>query len=134
MSAKRGTMNGYILIIISAVAAFLLKTRVENIFGYRYFVLSGHNIFDRHGFRIGSGVYTFLWIAVIVIFIIGIGIITGTIGGIPPTDAGTSDGTAGGTKKCPMCAEMVKSEALKCKHCGHMFDDIQDKPESGRGK
>jgi hypothetical protein len=24
-------------------------------------------------------------------------------------------------KKCPACAEMVKSEAKKCRHCGEMF-------------
>lgn len=24
-------------------------------------------------------------------------------------------------KKCPMCAEMVKHEAKKCKFCGHLF-------------
>lgn len=24
-------------------------------------------------------------------------------------------------KKCPMCAEMVKHEAKKCKHCNHML-------------
>ncbi len=24
----------------------------------------------------------------------------------------------GDVKKCPMCAEYVKSEAVKCKHCG----------------
>lgn len=24
-------------------------------------------------------------------------------------------------RKCPQCAEMVKPDALKCKHCGHDF-------------
>jgi zinc transporter ZupT len=24
-------------------------------------------------------------------------------------------------KSCPQCAESVKHEALKCKHCGHQF-------------
>ena len=24
-------------------------------------------------------------------------------------------------KKCPSCAESVKTEALKCRHCGHEF-------------
>ncbi len=129
MSVKRGAMNGYVLIIISAVAAYLLKTRVENIFGYRYFVLSGHNIFDQHGFRIGSGVYTFLWIVVIAVFIAGIGIITGSIGGLTPMNTGISGGTVSSAKKCPMCAELVKAEALKCRYCGHMFEIKQEKSE-----
>ena len=26
--------------------------------------------------------------------------------------------TEGGMRKCPFCAELVKREAVKCKHCG----------------
>ena len=29
---------------------------------------------------------------------------------------------AGTAKKCPRCAELVKPDALVCKHCGHEFD------------
>ncbi|MHB8173942.1 MAG: zinc ribbon domain-containing protein [Nitrospirota bacterium] len=115
------TKSGYILIIISAISAFVLITRVENIFGYRYFVLSGHNILDQHGIRISNGVFTFLWIIVIAVFFIGIGMVTGSISGLPLMNAGSSEGTVNDTKKCPMCAETVKFEAVKCKHCGHMF-------------
>ncbi|CAM5280125.1 zinc ribbon domain-containing protein [Sphingobium scionense] len=28
---------------------------------------------------------------------------------------------AGDSKKCPRCAELVKPDALVCKHCGHEF-------------
>jgi hypothetical protein len=33
-----------------------------------------------------------------------------------------SNTDAGETKKCPFCAELIKFEALKCKHCGERFD------------
>ena len=32
------------------------------------------------------------------------------------------EGSSG--KQCPDCAETVKSEALKCKHCGYRFEQI----------
>ena len=28
---------------------------------------------------------------------------------------------ASGRKRCPSCAESVREEALRCKHCGHEF-------------
>ena len=33
------------------------------------------------------------------------------------------------SQECPMCAERVKKEALKCKHCGE--DITADLPEAG---
>lgn len=36
----------------------------------------------------------------------------------------------GDLKKCPACAELVKLEAIKCKHCGHNInEDIKIKSE-----
>ena len=34
--------------------------------------------------------------------------------------AGINDGTL---KKCYQCAEIVKKEAIRCKHCGAIFHD-----------
>jgi hypothetical protein len=35
----------------------------------------------------------------------------------------------GGMRKCPMCAELVKREAMKCKHCGADLPPLEEEPK-----
>jgi RNA polymerase subunit RPABC4/transcription elongation factor Spt4 len=35
---------------------------------------------------------------------------------------------AGGQRKCPFCAELIKSEAVRCKHCGSDISTHELKP------
>lgn len=36
-------------------------------------------------------------------------------------EVGNDDGGEGDTKACPYCAEVIKAEATKCKHCGEFL-------------
>jgi hypothetical protein len=37
----------------------------------------------------------------------------------------------GSHKRCPMCAEMVRREAVKCRYCGSMLAKATDSPRPG---
>jgi uncharacterized membrane protein YeaQ/YmgE (transglycosylase-associated protein family) len=42
----------------------------------------------------------------------------------PDARALAQRGSASGMKQCPDCAELVKSEARKCRFCGHEFGEV----------
>ena len=46
----------------------------------------------------------------------------------------TSNQSKGEMKKCPFCAEIIKKEAVKCKHCGSEIPHIEDTQTKSESK
>jgi len=63
--------------------------------------------------RKGRSFAAFFWLSVVLSPII-IGLVIAAMKPLETTEVGN-------TKKCPACAEMVKTEAVVCRFCGHNF-------------
>jgi hypothetical protein len=46
------------------------------------------------------------------------------LGGMPGFESEGTLTPGGDTKVCPACAETVKAAAIKCRFCGHAFEDV----------
>lgn len=53
------------------------------------------------------------------------GILMSIFGGRSQGNGVTSGAASAGERQCPFCAETIKAQAIKCKHCGSEVDPIQ---------
>lgn len=117
---------GIVILFISGAWALILLTRVQSIFGQKFLLISGDNLFNANGIALSNGAHLFLWLIAIGGFCFGLwAIISNSQKENTPIKGNNkrlSYELDDDERKCPSCAEKIKLEALKCKHCGEIFD------------
>lgn len=115
---------GITILFISGVWALILLIRVQSILGQKFLIISGNNIFDAKGIAISDGVYLLFWLIAIAGLCVGIWLIISSTQekNVENNNDKMSQEPEDDEKKCPTCAEKIKLEALKCKHCGEVFN------------
>lgn len=122
--------GGIIVLLLSALYSLFLLIKVESIFGQRFIIITGDNIWNAKGIQISDTTYFMLWVIALSGYAFGGWLIFSDLNDKKPNLLHElSD-----VKKCPKCAETIKFEAKICKHCGHEFSEkeIEDEKEKRR--
>jgi len=122
--------GGIIIIVLSAIYSLFLLIKVESIWGQRFIIITGDNIWNAKGIQISDTTYFFLWVIALAGFTFGGWLIFSDL----RDKKSISMHERTDSKKCPKCAEPIKIEAKVCKHCGHEFSEkeIEEEKEKQR--
>ncbi len=120
--------RGIVVMVASALWSLFLVVRVRTVFGQRWLLVSGDNVWDwsTEGIKLSDGAFFCLWLLALVGFAAGAWLIVAARKRerlIRDLDREVEEARRidSETKPCPRCAERVRLEARACRFCGHEF-------------